>query len=412
MVTIESLTKVGRYSWKVVYSSDLPEPVFYIYLDGNLIAETANTEYELAVNMDEGSVIEVLDDADAQPIQIFPGKVRLGWFFAEGTDYYRIDEYVDSAWIERKRMPDNGGYMSWQSRFLEDGQTHIFRITPVGTNGNEGTERQFAVLMCRRPDVPDVGYAYNEGAGKVTIHASDEPPSELIIHCAAHYKMNDNEGNTTVMDSMENSDGTAQRNTSLMHAVGKVGSGALNYNGTNDYVDIGMHQKIIRKDFSINVWIKPAYNGIGNFIISAHQGTGPSFCEVSIWSTGETEEGAQDIGVSAEIGMTSATVQTEGGMIPFDEWTMVTMVVKQIGASVFTYLYINGELYDSYGAAFQLADFVLETTFAIGAYHQDAEPYYSNFYEGVIDELPIFDKALTAAEVAYLYNNGDGREDF
>lgn len=158
---------MGLYSWRLKYSSDLPEPMFYIYLDGNLIAETQQTEYSIAIGLDGDSVIEVLDDPDT-PLQIFPGKVRLGWFFVEGTDYYRIDEYVDSAWLPRYRMPENGGYMSWRSRFLEDGQTHLFRIVPVGTNGNEGTQRQFSVLMCRRPDVPDVNYSYQKADYQVT----------------------------------------------------------------------------------------------------------------------------------------------------------------------------------------------------------------------------------------------------
>lgn len=132
------------YSWRLKYSSDLEDPIFYIYLDGVIIAETPQTQYDIAINMNESSVIEVLDDPDTQPMQIFPGKVRLGWFFVEGTDYYRIDEYIGSEWVERYRMPENNGYLSWQSRFLEDNQTHIFRITPVGTNGNEGTAKQFA----------------------------------------------------------------------------------------------------------------------------------------------------------------------------------------------------------------------------------------------------------------------------
>lgn len=158
MVTITSLTQTGLHNWKLKYSSDLEDPVFYIHIDGNLIATTDKTEYDIAINIDEATVIEVLDDPDDQPMQIFPGKLRLGWFFVEGTDHYRVDEYIGSEWVERYEMPENGGYMSWRSRFLEDGQTHLFKVTPIGTDGNEGTAKQFAVLMCRRPDVPDVSY--------------------------------------------------------------------------------------------------------------------------------------------------------------------------------------------------------------------------------------------------------------
>lgn len=170
MVTIEPPVRMGQHSWLLKYSSNLSNPTFYIYLDGNLIAETKQTEYTIAVNLDEVSLIEILDDPDASPMQVFPGKARLGWFFVEGTDYYRVDEYINETWVERRRLPENNGYLQWESRFLEDGQTHLFHVVPIGINGNEGEAKQFAVLMVRRPDVPDVDYSYNEGTGNVTVY--------------------------------------------------------------------------------------------------------------------------------------------------------------------------------------------------------------------------------------------------
>ncbi len=169
MVTIEKPIRIGPRTVKLKYSSSLEDPTFYIYLDGALIAETTATEYILAVDPDQHYVVEVLDDANADPIQIFPGKARLGWFFVENTQYYRIDEYIVDAWVERMKMPENGGYMKWESRFLKDCQIHLFRITPVGTDGNEGTAREFSVLIVRNPDSPDVGFAYSESTNKATI---------------------------------------------------------------------------------------------------------------------------------------------------------------------------------------------------------------------------------------------------
>jgi len=169
MITLEPPIRTGTRSCLLRYSSDLDEPVFYIYLDGVLVAETSQAEYAIAVNPGESYVIEILDDPDAQPMQVFPGKVRLNWFYVEDTEYYRIDEYVDSAWVERARMPENNGYLTWESRFLEDGQSHTFRVVPVGVNGNEGTARQFAVLMVRHPDVPDVSFGYSQTNRTITI---------------------------------------------------------------------------------------------------------------------------------------------------------------------------------------------------------------------------------------------------
>jgi len=169
MVTIISQVRTGDKSTLITYSSSLGDPVFYIYVDGNLAAQTTQPEYTIAVNPGETVVVEILDDAATQPMQIFPGKVRLGWFFVEDTDYYRIDEYIEDEWVERRKMPENNGYMEFESRFLEDGQDHQFRIVPVGVNGNEGTGKEFSVLTVRTPDTPDVDYTYSNVTNKITI---------------------------------------------------------------------------------------------------------------------------------------------------------------------------------------------------------------------------------------------------
>ena len=172
MVTIQSLKQVGINALLVEYSSDLPTPTFYIYIDGILVTQTNQTEYMLLVSSTDNIIIEILDTAAAVPTEVFPGRIRLGWFWSDNTDYYRIDEYIASVWTERVKIKDNTGYMDWQSRFLEDEQSHQFRLVPIGTNGNEGVAKEVTILMIRHPDTPDVSYAYSDSTNKVTITAS------------------------------------------------------------------------------------------------------------------------------------------------------------------------------------------------------------------------------------------------
>ena len=169
MVTLQTPIRTGLQSVLLKFSSDQEDPLFYIYIDGILVAETGQTEYIVAIEAGESCMVEVLDDADALPMQVFPGKLRLGWFWVADTDYYRIDEYINEAWTQRRRMPCSGGYLNFQSRFLEDGQSHTFRIVPINTAGNEGAAKQFAILMVRHPDPPDVDYDYDGETGKITI---------------------------------------------------------------------------------------------------------------------------------------------------------------------------------------------------------------------------------------------------
>lgn len=169
MVTMQPPERVGAKSWKISYSSSLPTPTFYIYIDGVLAAETTQTEYVLSCEIGASFVVEVLDDPNTSPMQVFPGRLRLFWFYVDDAEYYRVDEYVGGEWLQRKRLPQADGYLQFESRFLEDGQTHTFRVVAVGENSNESTAKQFQVLLVRFPDVPDVGYSYNDTTKKLTI---------------------------------------------------------------------------------------------------------------------------------------------------------------------------------------------------------------------------------------------------
>lgn len=170
MVTLNPPQKLDSRSWLVSWSSDLGDPTFYVYQDGLSINETKQTEQVFTVDAGESLIIEVLDDPDAVPITAFPGRLTLNWRTSAATDYYRIEEYIEAAWILRAKVKDSGGgYFKWKTRFLEDSATHQFRIIPVGTNGNQGTAKVFSCLMVRHPDLPNVGYEYSDDTHKVTV---------------------------------------------------------------------------------------------------------------------------------------------------------------------------------------------------------------------------------------------------
>lgn len=380
MVTIQSLTKIGLYSWLLKYSSNLESPWFYIYLGGCLIAETPQNQYNIAINMDESSVIEVLDDPDAQPMQIFPGKVRLGWFWAAGTNYYRIDEYIDSNWIERYRMPENNGYLSWQSRFLEDGQTHIFRVVPVGTNGNEGTARQFAVLMCRRPDVPDVGFGYNEGAGDILIF-DNESPEQIIYNCK------DNAPDTIVINSMGLPNGVLMggKTTAQMHVAG-----GFDFDGLNDYIDAGDCNLIFQNSFSIRVRCKPDFNSDSGtsclFGTDKHPATRLMF---SIDDNTKKIKGQFQAG-----GPDGFVVDTDQFWeSPPDDYTTLTLVIKKNSEnSVTLYIYADGVLLAS-GSSEQTMSQFDGQNLLIGALNDPEE--VTHYFSGCLGCIRIFNQALS-----------------
>ena len=60
--------------------------------------------------------------------------------------------------------------------------------------------------------------------------------ADLASSCVGHWKMNDNEPNTTVVDSSGNGNyGTAQQDTNGLHTTGKI-DGALTFDGSGDFI--------------------------------------------------------------------------------------------------------------------------------------------------------------------------------
>jgi len=173
-VTMNAPVWLDAHTVRLSWSSDLGDPVFYVWKDGALVATTAATWMDFALDPGEVLVVDVFDDADEVQSDAWPGRLTLNWYDAgDGVDYYRLEEYYGGEWVERGQVDEAGrGYYQWRSRFLEDVTEHQFRIVPMGTNGNDGTPASFTCLMVRRPDPPDVDYAYADGTRKVTVSAA------------------------------------------------------------------------------------------------------------------------------------------------------------------------------------------------------------------------------------------------
>lgn len=168
MVTITKQKRLDHRSCLIEFSSDLESPVFYIYIDGKLASVTEDTRYIAAVTGSD-VVIEILDDADKVPMQIFPGRLRIGWFWVDGASKYLVEELVSESWIERSDVANNNGYMFYESRLLEDGSDHQFRITAFADDGSESEVANMTVFCVRLPDVPDIKYTYDESTATLTV---------------------------------------------------------------------------------------------------------------------------------------------------------------------------------------------------------------------------------------------------
>jgi len=228
---------------------------------------------------------------------------------------------------------------------------------------------------------------------------------DLSKSCVTHYKMNDNADSNDVIDSRGYSTGISQRNTSVVHTDGKVG-GALAFNGTTDYVDTDdTFQSTFQDSFSVNLWalftdgLPPATS----YGLIATKNEIPTKGEVWIEALAN---GGLSLGLFVEVGSSISTSVDPGGItVDGATWSMITMVANKISDTTGNMLvYVNGELIRT-GSVGNVVfeNFVPASNLWIGK-------SAVGFFNGDIDNVTIFNKALSSNEIKWLYKNGHGRE--
>lgn len=145
---------------------------YRIYRNGILIDETSGTSIHVHSGSRESVLIEVIADPDGIPIEVNPSRIDLRWAATAATKLYRIEKFVDAAWVTvGSRAEDGSSAYSFRSESLADDTTHEFRVVPVGDNGNDGTPATLDKKVIRHPDAPDVGVTFDDDTQKLRITA-------------------------------------------------------------------------------------------------------------------------------------------------------------------------------------------------------------------------------------------------
>jgi len=221
----------------------------------------------------------------------------------------------------------------------------------------------------------------------------------------AHYKMDDNAASTVVIDE-KGHNGTSVRNTSLLHAMGKVG-GALYFNGT-DYIDTNQaFQDTFQNSFTISFWCKlddgrPVTSGGLEFLSTVKVVEGDAVACVSLWYH---NTGCIHVTYQYTTMISSSAIFSDGQQ----DWVMITATITRLSdTTVDISLYVNGVLNTS--AKNQDTTWVgyySDAPLGLGAQFVDGVPYPWNSMYGFLDNVMIFNKALSAAEVLQLYNEAN-----
>jgi len=233
----------------------------------------------------------------------------------------------------------------------------------------------------------------------------------------AHYKLEDNTDSNTVLDSSGNDyHGTSIRNTSLMHVAGQIG-GALEFNGTADYVDTGQtFESTFQDSFTISFWAelldgKPSFGeglpltqyffGVDTGIASPND----SWCMLKY--SAQSISFLYGVGTGESIYLYPTNTFNNG---PVD-WTMFTVTITKISDSYITgVMYINGVLQTHTGdvvdANCNISNYGTEVAYNLffGVNNGNAgTPSSGTYFAGSLDDVMIYNKALTASEIEQIY---------
>ena len=230
----------------------------------------------------------------------------------------------------------------------------------------------------------------------------------LANGCVMQLRCNDNAASTTVVNSAGSTDGTfvavtGDPNTDAHTTAGKINT-ALNFDGTDDYIDTGdAFQLTFRGSFSISYWLKPddGHPSPTETILAADNTIGDNI-GADLLTNGGIRFRFTSNGITA---FADTLIAFNDGAVADFHHIVLTAEADTILRTYFDT--VAGGTVDASGLTF--ADFTSATNIFIGAYNADGSA--SGFFAGDIDNVMIFNRALSPEEIQRLYNSGHGSED-
>src|SRR3989338_8040792 len=245
----------------------------------------------------------------------------------------------------------------------------------------------------------EVGQLYQQGAAKV-----NKSPTSLLTNGLVGYWTFD--GATTTWSSATagitgdlsgnfNTGTLTNMSQSTNPAIGKIGQG-LKFDGSNDYVNAGSGSSVnVTGAITACFWVKTSSSGMSG-VMGNRGGSGNGGYVIML----RGEEGG---GVNYRIGFTYFGVldwySSNNAYIANNQWQHLCVVNPATGNIRF---YANGAQHST--AASANSGTSSDQPLYVGAWNNSGTP--ANYFNGLIDDVRIYNRALSANEVKQLYNIG------
>jgi hypothetical protein len=310
-----------------------------------------------------------------------------------GSGAQIVDFFTSTDWIFVAVVLDGSGnvlvYKDGVLQTLDSGGTYT---TPVENDAD---------LLIGKYILNDVDYHFDGAIDDVRIFGQalsqgeieelqPPPPDDL----AAHWAMDDNSASTTVVDSSGfGNDGTARLNTSAITTTGRIDS-ALTFDGSSDYIDCGNVQNILGSEKTYTFWVKQDVIGDGQRrgIIYKNPLSGTwNGLTIAKWNDDSLRvfiNGASSGGSGAQV----------VDFFTSTDWIFVAVVLDDSGNVL---VYKDGVLQTLDSGGTYTTPVENNADLLIGKYNLKNVDYH---FRGAIDDIKIFDNALSQEEVGNLYN--------
>ncbi|MBI2122302.1 MAG: hypothetical protein HYT98_04240 [Candidatus Sungbacteria bacterium] len=188
-------------------------------------------------------------------------------------------------------------------------------------------------------------------------------------------------------------------------------NGALDFDGVNEYVNLGTNLNTVRKKAAVTIsaWVRREsvvagfVNGVVSFSINSAVPTNESRAALEFTSSGNVRVVGRSMDTEA-----IQSVSTSGAIPPLalNTWYHIAGVINYAGD--FMSVYVNGALAASGPVNFSqsLTPNTPSSYSAIGSQDDGSGVYF----DGQIDEVYVYGRALNASEIAQLYNDTMGKD--
>jgi hypothetical protein len=255
---------------------------------------------------------------------------------------------------------------------LRASTTYVYRVRSIDGSNNLAVSSNYSFKTAPAPAIPAPLPPSSSGPGLVPV---------------GHWRFEEGSGTTVVDSSGKGNHGTIVNSPSW--TAGRSGS-ALTFDGVRDYVDLGNPAALnLTGAMSASAWMKTGQLSNGRIISKSGWGKHG-------WSLNLENYDAFEFSIASD-SETQVWVDSKTA-VPLNTWVHVTGVYEP---GVALRIYVNGVLNNVATTGIPKSQFDAPVPAQIGARGGPCDHCY---FDGSLDEIRVYDRVLTPAEVFQIYS--------